>query len=101
MTDYAQGAGKKAKHGIQMVANQVDKVTFVDKMDLVTITPVGAAVFVRFDGQDPAVNGDFSYIVPDGWCLTLEPDEVYQANPAVEVRLKSAGTPVVSVQRGY
>lgn len=99
MATYTVAAGAVAKHDIQMVAGQVDTVTFTDNIAAVSILPDGTAdVFYTLDGSTPAVNGASSLRIPAG--AFVEDALLPEKRSGDQVKIVSAGTPKVSVQRG-
>lgn len=99
MTTYAVDAanGERGAHGKTLVASTVDTVTFNNWVDEVEVVSDGAAaLFVRVDGNNPTVNGAFSYVLPAG-SPSVRTIRLRKASPSIG--LISAGTPTYSVTK--
>jgi len=97
MADHTVAAGAVAKHGIVLAASTVDTVTFSDNVGAVQIVTDGsAAVYYTIDGTTPTVAGANTFMIP----AALSVDERSMPNFGSDVvKLISAGTPTLSVQR--
>ncbi|MEQ7847735.1 hypothetical protein [Nocardioides kribbensis] len=97
MADVA--AGRVGKHAQTLVANTVLSVTFNDDLDSVEIAHDGTAdLYLTVDGSTPVIGGDGSWCIPAGFGAdTFYPPS---ANGTV-VKVISAGTPKVWIQRGH
>lgn len=103
MPDVTVAAGKVAAHGVTLAANQVSTVSFTDNIRAVDVISDGAApVYYTVDGSTPTVAGAGCYLIPAGVTGVDTRDTTNSGNTSVldVVKLISAGTPTVSVQRG-
>lgn len=97
MPDVA--AGRVGKHAQTLVANTVLTVTFNDDLDSVEISHDGTAdVYLTVDGATPAIADDATWCIPAGFGA----DTFYPpTSNGTVVKVISAGTPKVWVQRGH
>jgi len=103
MATYTVGASDNGIGSWTLAANQVDTVAFTANITRVRVISDGAAdAYVTFDGTDPTVPAAGAATravrVPAGGQAVLEVD---MDNPVDAVKLISAGTPKVSVERAF
>lgn len=88
-----------AAHGITLTANTVETVTFEYWPHVVEVVSDGAAeVYYTIDGSAPTVGGANCFRLPATPCVDSRSLE--HTVGTVTIKLISAGTPKVSVQKG-
>lgn len=99
MATHAVAADEIGTTAFQLAASTVDTVNFaVDLKHVEIITDGAAAVWYTFDGTDPTVDGKDCYYLPAAPAVdSREP----ATSGATVVKLISAGTPKIRVQRGF
>lgn len=100
MATYTVASGEVGKHNFTLTASTVDTVTFADDIDEVSIINLdgAAAVYFTTNGTTPTVAGASTYVLPAAiGTATFQP---FTAGPTV-VKVISAGTPTISVQRSH
>ena len=91
---YSPGAGQKGTPAFTLVAQEIDTVTIDGDLDKQLIVSDGAAeAWFTTDGTDPEIDGENSWYLPAAPCS----DDV--AWRTGELKIISAGTPRIRVQR--
>lgn len=98
MATHTVAAGKVGTAAFTLVADAVDTVTFTGTdLDAVTVVSDGAAaVWYTLDGSTPTVGGDNCWYIPD--VVGVDTQSPPSSGQTV-VKLISAGTPLLRVQR--
>jgi hypothetical protein len=104
MANFTVAAGNVAKHAWTLTANQVDTITFADNIGTVDVITDGTAdVYFTVDGSTPTVAGANCYRIPGAGGAMVDTRTTLQTSAsggADVVKVISAGTPSVSVQKG-
>jgi hypothetical protein len=98
MATHNVAAGEIGAHAFALAAGVVDTVTFADDLDEVTVIGLdgSAAVYFTLDGSTPTVGGANTYVLPAAvGTAAFEP----ATSGHTVVKLISAATPTISVQR--
>ena len=97
MATYTVTDGSIGSPAFALNAGQLSTVTFTEDLLSVEVVSDGAApIWWRCDGGTPAIDGQGSYYLPMSGVDQRQPSS---SGPTV-VKLLSAGTPTVRVQRG-
>lgn len=92
MATYTVAEGDRAKHGLTLVASQVDTVTFTDNVNTVEIWNDGDdPVYYTNDGSTPTVAGGNCFVVPPS-AVDRRP-----VRSSKSIKVISSGTPTLSV----
>lgn len=99
MATYTVAEGKVGTAAFALVASTVDTVTFTDNVSRVEVISDGsAAVWYTTDGSTPTVGGANCYYIPA--VAAVDSRDARNSATADAVKLISAGTPTIRVQRG-
>lgn len=97
MASYDVKAEALGAYEKTLVANTVDKVSFVDDLSFVEVFSDGAAaIYLTVDGSAPTVHGEDCYFLPA--TASVRKIEAGRGQATV-VQLISAGTPTYSVAK--
>ena len=99
MATYTVSADAIGTSLFTMTANTADVVTFTDDLtDVEVVSDGAAAVYYTIDGSTPSINGANCYYLPSG--VASVDARKPRTDGGTVVKLISAGTPSVRVQRG-
>ncbi len=97
MAEHVIGVGQVAVHNVQLVPNVVETFVVVDEIQVVEIISDGsAAAYYTVNGSEPTLAGPNTRLLPAGGIVI---DERHVGRDLDAVKVISAGSPVISIQR--
>ena len=102
MANHTVASGDIGTAEITLTASTVDTVTFSSKIDYVEIyTDGAAAVWYTLNGDNPTVGGADCFYLPATQATDLKPVGTMRGSTTSTIKLISAGTPKLRIQRGH